>query len=246
MIFGVNPLLLKSQNKDPFFDDVVSLLHFNGADGSTTFTDEIGKTWTRFGNAQIDTAQSQFGGASGLFDGSADYISTPDNIDFEFGSGDFTLETFVRFNGYPANNGGQFQSSIFSKDINGQRGFALNVAGSASSLTSIVFLGFASNPSPTIISQPFSFSLNTWYHVAASRVGNLLYLAVDGVILNPSGTAFNITIQNTTTAVLMGANNFDATFKYWLNGWLDEARITKGTGRYTSDFTVTTSEYPES
>ena len=45
------------------------LLHCNGTDGSTTFTDEIGKTVTANGNAQIDTAQSKFGGASGLFDG---------------------------------------------------------------------------------------------------------------------------------------------------------------------------------
>src|SRR5689334_6463249 len=42
-----------------------ALLHFNGSDGSTTFTDESGKTWSVNGDAQIDTAQSEFGGASG-------------------------------------------------------------------------------------------------------------------------------------------------------------------------------------
>jgi len=32
------------------------------------------KTITPVGNAQIDTAQSKFGGASGLLDGTGDYI----------------------------------------------------------------------------------------------------------------------------------------------------------------------------
>ena len=55
-----------------------SLLHFNGSDGSTTITDESGKTWTAYDNAQIDTAQSKFGGASMLLDGVGDYIKTTD------------------------------------------------------------------------------------------------------------------------------------------------------------------------
>lgn len=44
----------------------VVLLHMNGTDASTTFTDESGKTWTAGGNAQIDTAQSKFGQVQGL------------------------------------------------------------------------------------------------------------------------------------------------------------------------------------
>lgn len=45
------------------------LLHMNGVDGSTTFTDSetTPKTITPNGSVQIDTAQSKFGGASGLF-----------------------------------------------------------------------------------------------------------------------------------------------------------------------------------
>jgi hypothetical protein len=78
----------------------VVLLHMNGSDASTTFTDNafggLGHTWTANGNAQIDTAQSKFGGASGLFDGNGDYISTPDSDDFFFSAGDFTFDTWVR------------------------------------------------------------------------------------------------------------------------------------------------------
>ena len=62
----------------PGIDEYTKLmLHMNGADGSQTFTDSSpsSKTVTTYGNAQIDTAQSKFGGASGLFPGGTDYIS---------------------------------------------------------------------------------------------------------------------------------------------------------------------------
>ena len=74
-----------------------SLLHFDGTDASTTFTDESGKTWTAHGNAQIDTAQSVFGGASGYFDGSGDYITTPDRADFDFDGQQFTSDEAANF-----------------------------------------------------------------------------------------------------------------------------------------------------
>src|SRR5690606_29617491 len=78
------------------------LLHFEGSDGSATFTDSnIGgaaKTWTANGNAQIDTAQSKFGAASGLFDGTGDYITTPDHNDFTLGSSDFTIDFWAKRN----------------------------------------------------------------------------------------------------------------------------------------------------
>lgn len=88
-------------------DDVytVALLHMNGADASTTFTDESGKTWTANGNAQIDTAQSVFGGASGLFDGTGDFISSADSNDWQFDGGsnsnEWTADFRIRFNGDP-------------------------------------------------------------------------------------------------------------------------------------------------
>src|SRR3990167_5787652 len=76
--------------------DTKLLLHMDGADASTTFTDEVGHVFTPAGNAQIDTAQSKFGGASGLFDGTGDYITTPNSADFDPGTGSFTAEMWIR------------------------------------------------------------------------------------------------------------------------------------------------------
>src|SRR3990167_5305793 len=82
-----------------FDTDCVLMLHMDGTDGATTFTDssDNAKTMTAVGNAQIDTAQSKFGGASGLFDGTGDWLTTPDSTDWDLGTGDFTIDFWIRF-----------------------------------------------------------------------------------------------------------------------------------------------------
>src|SRR5215510_10654891 len=78
----------------------VLLIHCNGTDGSTTFTDSSvsAHTVTADGNAQVDTAQSQFGGASALFDGNVDKLEITGTLgDFNFGTGEFTIDFWIRF-----------------------------------------------------------------------------------------------------------------------------------------------------
>lgn len=72
-------------------------LHYEGANGSTTFTEVTGKTVTANGNAQLTTTSPIIGSASGNFDGSGDYLSIPDSPDFDIGTGDFHICTFARF-----------------------------------------------------------------------------------------------------------------------------------------------------
>ena len=56
------------------------MLHCDGLDTSTTFTDESGEghVVTALGNAQVDTAQKVFGTGSALFDNSGDGLSAAD------------------------------------------------------------------------------------------------------------------------------------------------------------------------
>ncbi|MGC9967039.1 MAG: PKD domain-containing protein, partial [Syntrophobacteraceae bacterium] len=70
------------------------MLHFDGPNGSKTFTDSenTAKTVTGHGNAQISTAYSEFGGASLKLDASSgSYLSVPASPDWNF-SGDFTID----------------------------------------------------------------------------------------------------------------------------------------------------------
>ena len=49
------------------------------------------KTITRFGNTEILTNQSKFGGSSIYFDGNGDYIKVSASDDFKFGTNNFTV-----------------------------------------------------------------------------------------------------------------------------------------------------------
>ena len=52
------------------------------------------------GGMVISTAQKKFGNSSWLFDGSNDYVSIPDSADFDFETGDFTIDFWVNFSAF--------------------------------------------------------------------------------------------------------------------------------------------------
>lgn len=86
---------------DPLFSDVLFLSNMQGTNGGTTFTDAspIGRTLTRFGNAQTSTAQFIYGDSSAYFDGSGDYVQVGAGNDADLdvsGASDFTVEYWFR------------------------------------------------------------------------------------------------------------------------------------------------------
>lgn len=199
------------------------LLHYDGADGSTTFTDSsiYAKTVTANGNVQIDTAQSVFGGASGLFDGTGDYLTIADSADWDFGTGDFTIDFRIRFTG----SGDQCLVDV--------GGFAAGVmiqwSGGVDLNTFIA---------GTQYSTGYNFSTGTWYHIAIVRNGTDVKQFVDGVQKGSTGT--NSSNINTTVGVRIGQR---VAGTYDLNGWMDELRISKGIARWTANFTPPSAAY---
>lgn len=221
---------------DPYWEQVVALLHFDGPDGSTTFTDQTGKTWTGYGNAQIDTAQSKFGGASLLLDGSGDYLSAADSDDFNFAAGDFTVEGWFR-EAVP----GAIRQIIGQHTTESKYNSSFLVMSDNSVITLNVFVGSTNH----IISAAGTHALNTWHHFAAVRDGGTLRLFLNGTSVGT--TSISGAVNNSTRPVYVGVvgNNFgpDAG-NYYFNGHIDELRITKGVARYTANFTPPTKPFP--
>src|SRR3990167_4719362 len=147
------------------------MLHCDGVDAATTFTDEIGKDVTANGNAQIDTAQKKFGTASGLFDGTGDYLSLADSDDWNFGAGDFTFDFRVRFGSVSVTNG-FFGIWAVNKVI------TMYVGGGT---LQVLYSTDGSNQYTP--SWSWSPSVDTWYHVALIRNGNNLNAYVAGTSL---------------------------------------------------------------
>ena len=213
----------------------VALLHMNGADASTTFTDESGKTWTAYGGAQIDTAQSKFGGASGLFDGTGDYTKTANSADFDFGTGDFTIDFWMRRNGAVA-----YAGIVTSGKIDYSAGLAFDLGTAGTTIR--VLSSYSGSPAVNIAASSAIANL-TWTHVALVRYGNTMTLYQGGTSVG-SVNSTGWTCNSAGLGFSVGQNGIDST-DYLFNGWIDEVRVSKGIARWTANFTPPTSEYPD-
>ena len=216
------------------WDSYVKLmLHCDGADESTTFTDEIGKTVTRVGTAQIDTAQYKFGGASGLFDGDSDCLTVPDSADWYFGTGDFTIDFWVRFSSVAGTQTLIAQYEAFNKYWAITRDAATGRLTMAFVATGVIKGNYYFDWTP---------SVDTWYHLAFVRSGPLGYMFINGVSQTPTvQTAFGTNdVGNFAGLLYIGQYGTDV---HYTNGWIDEIRISKGIARWTANFTPLTVAY---
>lgn len=218
---------------DTTFDtDCVLMLHMDGANTSTTFTDSStsGKTITANGNAQISTAQSQFGGASGLFDGTGDYLTGVDSADWDW-SADFTCDFWVRR--AIASNGVFFEIG---------NGFTAAGKGVGMYFTDTKQLQCFVNGTQ-VITANLTFSETTWYHFALVRSGSTLTLYQAGVSVGSGTTSADTT--GSTQGIIIGRGTSAAYTALDLNGNLDEFRLVKGTAVWTSNFTPPTAAYTQ-
>lgn len=229
---------------DPDFASVSLLLHMEGADTSTTFTDSssIGHTVTAAGNAQLSTGVSPpYGASAGLFDGTGDYLSVPDAASLDFGTGDFTVEGWFRAANFTAV---PFLWHKFGAGSGASNGWFIEVDGSN------VYAGKGVATSGTDFGTfAVSLSTNTWYHIAVTRTGNDLQVYIGGNSIGtftPGGGGIATDVDNSSPMILGGGGgSFFTTTN--LNGRMKDWRVTKGVRRYTgSSFTIPSSAYPDS
>lgn len=212
---------------DPYWTSVKLLTHLDGADGSTTFTDVKGHAFTKSGTVTLSATQSKFGGTSLYCNGG--YIYASSSPDFNFGTGDFTLEAWI----YPT--------------ASADGGILCNTYNPNSANINMVFLATGkirlSTYTSVIGDGSLIVNLNEWTHVAVSRNGSKLYLWVNGQLAG----AFNYSSSFSDTMMYIGsANKGDNAGAVNFRGYIDEARVTKGVARYTASFSVPTDAFPNS
>jgi hypothetical protein len=174
------------------------------------------------GDAQISTAQSQFGGASALFDGTGDSLSVTGNSAVDL-SGDFTIELFVRHVNASGNqkyldlrqSGNPSTTDVLLIDTNNN--FRIFIDGSDR------LSGGAGAP-----------STNTWYHIAVVRNGTSIKYFLDGTEeLDYTQSSPKDYTLDYNWVIAMNGDDRDKDF---LNGYIDEFRVSN-TARYTASFT---------
>lgn len=236
----------------PPFSSVVFLSGFEGTDGSSSFTDEssYARAMTAVGNAQVDTAQFKFGSASALFDGSGDIITLADSADFEFGSGEFTVEGWFRFSGisgsFQGNAGLVGHGQIGTPNLS----WVLRLTTSPAAGISFEVSTDGASTGLTTVTGAYTFSINTWYFIAADRDSSgkiRIYVGTSGTASMVASGTVTASLYNSPATVAIGRYSYGGFNRdFW--GWADEIRITKGYARYASDSgaPVPTAAFPRS
>jgi hypothetical protein len=211
-------------SSDPDFSSVSLLLHMDGTNGSTTFTDSSSNalTLTANGNAQISTAQSKFGGASGLFDGTVDNLTVSNAVLNIASSGNYTWEGWF----YATSTGGY--KCIINNDFSFSATPRLYLKDSN-------LLGYID--SNDRISHQTTVTTNTWHHFAMVRASNVTHVYLNGVQSSTSYTYSSASNNDMRIGSDSGGSGQD------FAGYLDDIRITKGVARYTANFTPPTAAF---
>ena len=136
-------------------------------------------------------------GNSVYFNGSNQYLSTPTNAAYVFGTGDFTVEAWIKLD---------------STSTNGKRivglGYGANGTGPVTCTWELRYLGTDGSGQITIYRYDGSsgeivfsttgatLTAGTWYHIAASRSSGTLKIFVNGVSYYSAANSTNFSLVN--------------------------------------------------
>lgn len=231
---------------DIYWDDVIYLAKWEGTDAATAYTELAQSDVQNFyGNAQLDTAQFNFGAAALLMDGTTDGVqSTGDTIFAIVSTDDATVEAFVRFASLPTTGNemqlvNQAQSDVVVHDTS-----ILNTAGV---YTIKSRFGFGGQPTGTISGTP---PLDTWIHFASVRRYNAgtPYVDIfwDGDRLSTTQSNNNPSGSISGVPITIGAwdNASTQTFTEVLDGHVDDVRITLAARYVGATYTIPTADFP--
>ena len=231
---------------DVYWPFVSMLLHGDGTNAAqnNTFLDGSTNnfTVTRNGN----TTQGSFNpfvstypysvatnGGSGYFDGTGDYLTVPSNAAFNLGANNFTIECWINVSSLASNVNffGQSNSGVTTYSVIGR---VLT--------TGKLEVNFQVDGNSGVSSGTGAIAINTWYHIAFVRQGNVVYLYINGVYSSAGGLTPGVSVVSSTDAYGVGCWGGYVTNP--MNGYISNFRLINGTCLYPSGTTFTPSTVP--
>ena len=221
------------------------LLHFDGTEGSTTFTDSSDSA---HGSATVytmavDTYEKKFGTGSLYLDKASgestpytSYLTFADSDDWSMGTGRFTIDFWYKNDGIVGNLGFFDQNPGTIDDLN-----YISFEYTSQKLRFNIVAGGVSQIAMTSSNNPIKE--NSWYHIAVIRgwedTDNRWAITVDGkeVVAMTSSANWG----NLTGVFYIGTRQNNVNL--YLDGWMDEFRVTKGKAVWTSEFAPPGSPY---
>ena len=210
------------QTMDPDFASVSLLLHMDGANNSTTFTDSSANalTVTPSNNAKISTDVVKYGtGAYRSTSATNDQLALPSTSLLQL-TGDFTIEFWL----YALASSGRLfnlaaANSRIEIDQNGSNPYKFYLYNQGVEIFDNLAVGLSNS---------------SWQHLALTRSGSTLRLFGGGTLY---ATATHSSTLTPTTVMGSGSTLFD--------GYMDDLRITKGVARYTASFIPPAAPFPD-
>ncbi|MBU0615911.1 MAG: hypothetical protein KJ601_07500, partial [Nanoarchaeota archaeon] len=201
------------------------LLSFDGPDGSTDVSDFIDSsvnnhTVSIAGSTSLSDTQKVFGLTSLYTDSSDDYVSVSASDGWAFGTEDFTVDFWIYEDVHTSD-------SIVGTGY-GAGEWNVYIYGGGSQMTwwwqNIL-----------VLESSIAIQSDQWYHIAFVRKDGTLTLYMNGINRGSAVWTANVSkIDN----LIIGTDGTN-----YLNGYLDELRISKGIARWTSNFAVPASPY---
>jgi hypothetical protein len=211
------------------------LLHFDGANGATSFNDAASGTVVTLSNgATLSNAQSKFGGTSMLINGTNAVANMPNTAAAKL-SGEFTIEWFSYLTAESA------VMWVYGKDS-----LAVNSGAPAIAYGTGGQIAYCDDQSPNLnggasnaaTSNTGVLVTNQWQHIAFVQHDGVATIYVDGVAVG-SGDTSGHTFGNNNDRLNLG-NYVGGGFP--LLGYMDEFRLSS-IARYTENFTPPTTPF---
>lgn len=226
-----------SGQRDKLFPSVGLLLHCDGVNGGTSFTDSsrYETSCTVTGGITTSTTNPKFGAACLLGVGASGYVTASYNASVVLGANDFCIEFWVNPTSFLAGSSILFSNYNSTSSV----GFAIVL----NNVGEIRVYASTGGATWTIFSNVLvgSVSLSVYSHVSVSRSGNNYYGSINGTVVSLG--SFAGTINNPAVGYFIGGSPTGA---FEINGRMDDNRLTigPGTARYTSTFTPPALPFP--
>ncbi len=219
---------------------------------TTVTADAAGNAMTAVGSPTLNTSNYKYGAGAASFSGT-NYVYADDASGSKaaFGTGDFTVEAWVRPTSANCTYGcavvGNWADGAAAPNYTNYTGWGLRINRTTSGNYGVMF-GYSY--SGAVGAGTYGLiPANTWTHIAVTRQANAVKVWVNGVQQGTTTTVTN-SIGSGIGAIVLGNTDGTSAAKSsggsstGFVGQIDEVRITKGVARYSSTFTPPAASFP--
>ena len=168
-------------------------------------------------------------------DGTNDFVTVPRSGDFDFGTGNLTIESWVYLDTYDA----EASALVYKTQSSGSAGLACgNSVGSAG----LLFMLASDNTSYTVNVSGGTVTLNRWHHICMTRIGSTWTCYLNATQVSTATWAGSVSHVTTGSFGGIGIGAYTSAYggdagRYSMDGKVAIARIYNGKGFTATEVT---------